>query len=181
MSTLLSTTPRADGFRMPGATERKKRCWMIWPERTDGGGWRQAGPARVCAGCCCNSDQRSGYDVRIATAVQECSCDVARTHSRCRNVNRRRMDARLRSNFVVNDSTGEVRGVDWIFNAWGGLESGAYFPWDADDLVARKVLDIEELDRDPRPHCGRGAVRSSATVRERSSRHSNAYSIRIAR
>ncbi len=35
MSRLLTTTPRADGFRMPGAIEPKTRCWMIWPERTD--------------------------------------------------------------------------------------------------------------------------------------------------
>jgi agmatine deiminase len=44
--------------------------------------------------------------------------------------------------FVVNGK-GEVRGVDWMFNAWGGLSAGLYFPWDQDDLVARKVLEIE--------------------------------------
>lgn len=30
--------------------------------------------------------------------------------------------------FVVNDS-GDVRGVDWSFNSWGGLVDGLYFPW----------------------------------------------------
>jgi len=35
MSRLHMTTPRADGFRMPGAIEPKTGCWMIWPERTD--------------------------------------------------------------------------------------------------------------------------------------------------
>jgi agmatine deiminase len=44
--------------------------------------------------------------------------------------------------FVINDA-GELRGVDWRFNAWGGLEGGLYFPWDHDDLVARKVLEME--------------------------------------
>ena len=48
--------------------------------------------------------------------------------------------------FVVNDR-GEVRGVDWMFNAWGGISGGLYFPWDQDDLVARKVLEIEGGDR----------------------------------
>jgi agmatine deiminase len=48
--------------------------------------------------------------------------------------------------FVAN-AAGEVRGVDWIFNAWGGLGGGLYFPWDQDDLVARKVLEIEGRDR----------------------------------
>jgi len=48
--------------------------------------------------------------------------------------------------FVI-DRKGRRRGVDWIFNAWGGLHGGLYFPWDQDDLVARKVLEIEGADR----------------------------------
>ena len=42
---------------------------------------------------------------------------------------------------------GAVRGVDWHFNAWGGLSGGLYFPWDRDDEVAQKVLEIEGDDR----------------------------------
>ncbi len=48
--------------------------------------------------------------------------------------------------FVV-DGRGGRRGIDWRFNAWGGLDGGLYFPWDEDDLVARKVLEIERADR----------------------------------
>ncbi|MEB0014637.1 agmatine deiminase family protein, partial [Glaciimonas sp. Cout2] len=48
--------------------------------------------------------------------------------------------------FVVND-VGDVRGVDWDFNAWGGLVDGLYFPWAADDAVAGKVLEIEGVVR----------------------------------
>jgi agmatine deiminase len=48
--------------------------------------------------------------------------------------------------FVVDDRGG-VRGVDWQFNAWGGLDGGLYFPWDRDDAVAQKVLEIEGRDR----------------------------------
>ncbi|TLN15424.1 agmatine deiminase, partial [bacterium] len=47
--------------------------------------------------------------------------------------------------FVNNGK--EVRAVDWDFNAWGGLVGGLYFPWDLDDLVARKVADVERVDR----------------------------------
>jgi agmatine deiminase len=48
--------------------------------------------------------------------------------------------------FVV-DGRGTLRGVDWQFNAWGGLQGGLYFPWQRDSLVARKVLEIEGVDR----------------------------------
>ena len=47
--------------------------------------------------------------------------------------------------FVVNGN-GEVRGIDWRFNAWGGLVDGLYFPWDKDDQVAQKVCEIERKD-----------------------------------
>ena len=49
--------------------------------------------------------------------------------------------------FVVNRSLGERRGVDWIFNAWGGLDGGLYFPWANDDLVAAKVCELEGAPR----------------------------------
>jgi agmatine deiminase len=48
--------------------------------------------------------------------------------------------------FVVNERGG-MRGVDWTFNAWGGLNGGLYFPWDRDDAVAQKVLEVEGCDR----------------------------------
>ena len=44
--------------------------------------------------------------------------------------------------FVVDDA-GALRGVDWPFNAWGGLMRGMYFPWDLDDAVAGKMLEME--------------------------------------
>jgi agmatine deiminase len=48
--------------------------------------------------------------------------------------------------FVQNDQ-GEVRLVNWQFNAWGGLYDGLYFPWDMDDQVPIKVAEIERIDR----------------------------------
>ena len=48
--------------------------------------------------------------------------------------------------FVI-DAKGRRRGVDWTFNAWGGLDGGLYFPWDRDDEVAQKVLQLEGADR----------------------------------
>ena len=48
--------------------------------------------------------------------------------------------------FVINDH-GALRGIDWQFNAWGGLVGGIYFPWSQDSLVAAKVLEIERAGR----------------------------------
>ena len=119
---------------------------MLWPERPDN--WRLGGkPA-----------QRAFADVAAAIAQFE-PVTVGVSSGQFRNA--RRMlptcirvvemssnDAWMRDcgpTFVVNDQ-GVVRGIDWDFNAWGGLHGGLYFPWDQDGLVARKVLEIERLD-----------------------------------
>ena len=54
--------------------------------------------------------------------------------------------------FVI-DSKGALRAVDWTFNAWGGLVDGLYFPWDADDKIARKVCEIEGVFGGGSIHC----------------------------
>ena len=38
MPRTLKSTPRRDGFRMPGEFEPHAGTWMLWPERTDN--WR---------------------------------------------------------------------------------------------------------------------------------------------
>ena len=35
---IMNTTPRQDGFRMPGEFEKQAGMWMLWPERNDN--WR---------------------------------------------------------------------------------------------------------------------------------------------
>ena len=147
MSKLLSGKPRQDGYRMPGEFEPHTQTWMLWPERTDN--WRLgAKPAQatftavakaiaefepVSMGVSAGQFLNARYQLPAEVRVVEMSCD----------------DAWIRDcgpTFVVNDQGG-VRGVDWDFNAWGGLIGGLYFPWDQDDLVPQKVLNIERKDR----------------------------------
>ncbi len=46
MSKRINSTPRQDGFRMPGEHEPQAAIWMAWPERTDN--WRYGGkPAQT--------------------------------------------------------------------------------------------------------------------------------------
>ena len=48
--------------------------------------------------------------------------------------------------YVINDK-GDMRGVTWGWNAYGGLEGGLYFPWKYDSEFAAKLLDLEDYDR----------------------------------
>ena len=134
---------------MPGEFETHMGCWMLWPERTDN--WRLgAKPAQWAFSA-------------VATAIDKfeqvtvCASPGQYRNARqmlppgVRVVEMTANDAWMRDcgpTFVINDR-GRLRGVDWEFNAWGGLNGGLYFPWDQDELVAQKVLEIENCDRYP--------------------------------
>ena len=133
---------------MPGEFEPHAGCWMLWPERGDT--WRLgAVPAKQCFAAIAAAIARFEP---VTVGVSRAHWEDARHRlpSSVRVVEMAHDDAWMRDvgpTFVVNDDHGEVRGVDWPFNAWGGLAGGLYFPWQADDLVAGKVLDIEGRDR----------------------------------
>ena len=147
MTRTLETTPAQDGFSMPAEYDPHAGCWMLWPERPDN--WRQgAQPA-----------QRAFAEVAKAIArfepvtmgVSAANFEYARQQlpPQIRVIEMSHDDAWMRDvgpTFVIN-KRGVRRGVDWRFNAWGGLAGGLYFPWDQDDLVAHKVLEIEGSDR----------------------------------
>ncbi len=147
MSATIDSTPAADGYRMPAERERHGGCWMAWPQRTDN--WRsQAEPGqRAYAAVAAAIDVSEPVTMAASAAqLERCRAMVA---SSVRVVELAADDAWMRDTgptFVVDDR-GDVRGVDWRFNAWGGLDSGLYAPWDRDELVAAAVLEAEGLGR----------------------------------
>lgn len=143
---IYDTTPKQDGFRMPGEFEPQERVWMIWPERADT--WRdEAKPA-----------QKAYTDV--AKTIAEFT-PVTMLVSERQYENARRLlpdqiqvlrmpsdDAWARDtgpSFLVNES-GELRACDWTFNAWGGLVDGLFSPWDQDDQIAGKICELAQAD-----------------------------------
>ena len=145
--TTIDSTPKADGYRMPAEWEPHTRTWMLWPQRTDN--WRDgAKPAQrawvevataiarfepVTVGV--NADQWENARAMLPDAVSV--VEISNNDSWMRDIG---------PTFVVNDD-GDVRLVHWHFNAWGGLVDGLYFPWDKDELVPRKMAEIEGVDR----------------------------------
>jgi len=132
---------------MPGEFEPHAGCWMLWPERPDN--WREA--ARPAQLAFAQVAAAISQFERITVGVSAAHYETARTllTERVRLLEMAHDDAWMRDvgpTCVVNRRA-LVRGVDWRFNAWGGLNGGLYFPWDQDDLVARKVLEVEGLDR----------------------------------
>lgn len=161
MAKRIDSTPKKDGFRMPGEFEPQKQIWMTWPERPDN--WRDGGkPAqKAYANVAKAISQFVPMNVVVSNA-QYANCRNA-LPSEIRVIEMSNDDAWIRDcgpTFVKNDATGEVRGIDWDFNAWGGLVDGLYFPWANDDAIAQKVCEIENIDtyRTPGFVCEGGSI-----------------------
>jgi agmatine deiminase len=143
VSVTLASTPAADGFRMPGEFEPHAGCWMAWPERPDN--WREhARPAQEAFAAVAEA---IAVSEPVTMAVSDAQFERCRSllSPAIRAVEMSADDAWMRDigpTFVL-DRAGARRGVDWRFNAWGGL----YSRWDRDERVARKVLEIEGDDR----------------------------------
>ena len=142
---VLDTLPSQDGFCMPAEFAPHEGCIPIFPERSDS--WQYGAYAA-----------RKAF-VQVCTAIAE-SEKVTVCASERQYENARRMlpphirvvemstnDSWARDyapTFVTNGT--EIRGVNWSFNAWGGLTDGLYFPWDKDDKLARKLCDLYDKD-----------------------------------
>lgn len=143
---VLDTTPKQDGFRMPAEFEEQSGVWMIWPERNDN--WRNgAKPAQEAFANVAKAIAEFEQMTVIASASQYENARE-RLPGKIRVVEMSNDDAWVRDcgpTFLINDK-GELRAVDWKFNAWGGLYDGLYFPWANDDKIARKICEIEGVD-----------------------------------
>ncbi len=143
---IIHSTPKKDKFRMPGEFEPHKGTFMIWPERPDN--WRCAGKyAQKVFAEVANTISRFEP---VTMCVSEAQYDnaVKMLNEKVRVVEMSSNDSWMRDcgpTFVKNYNN-NVRGVDWRFNAWGGIVDGLYFPYDKDEQVAQKVCRLENLD-----------------------------------
>ncbi len=132
---------------MPAEFAPHAGTWMLWPQRPDN--WRLGGkPAQKAFAAVANAIAQF-EPLTMGVNADQYSNARQMLPSHIRVVEISNNDSWMRDcgpTFVV-DGKGGVRGVDWSFNAWGGLYNGLYFPWDLDDAVAQKVLEMERVDR----------------------------------
>ncbi len=139
------STPSAAGYRMPAEWEPHARTWIAWPcrARTFGGDEALAAArettvrvARTLVDhepvtCLCNPDDVAEASLRLGQGVEVLPMPLD--------------DSWLRDtgpSFVVGPA-GEVAGIDWRFNGWGGLNND--FAQDAE--IARQILERRKLHR----------------------------------
>ncbi len=140
------STPKQDGFRMPAEFEEQKQIWMIWPERPDN--WRNGAKPAQKAFTAVATAISEFEPVTMCVSPAQFQNARAQLPENIRVVEMMSDDSWVRDcgpTFVINDE-GEIRANDWVFNAWGGLVDGLYFPWANDDMVAQKICEIEGVD-----------------------------------
>jgi len=146
--------PAADGFWMPAEFEPHDGCWMLWPGRPDN--WRaRAAPAQRAFAA--TAAAIAGFEpVTVGVDATQYLLARAQLHPKVRVVELSSDDAWMRDvgpSFLINGA-GKLRGVDWGFNAWGGL----YRPCALDDAVAQKVLELERAPRYRAPLINEGGA-----------------------
>ena len=146
MAKRIDSTPKKDGFRMPGEFEPQEQIFMIWPERPDN--WRNGGkPVQEAFVNVAKAISKFELVTMLVSKEQYANARN-RLPSDIRVVEASNNDSWVRDcgpTFLKNDS-GELRAVDWEFNAWGGLYDGLYFPWDQDNMIAQKICELERVD-----------------------------------
>ena len=146
MKIIRNSTPSSDGFSMPGEFEPHEGCIMIFPERSDS--WQYGGYAARKAFV--QVAEAIAESEKVTVCASAAQYDNARavlpSHIRVAEMSSNDAWARDYAPTFVRDKKGEIRGIDWGFNAWGGLYDGLYFPWDKDNQMARKLCDLLEKD-----------------------------------
>ena len=133
--------------RMPGEFEPHAGCIMIWPERP--GSWNYgAKKAREAFIRTAAAIAESETVYMLASRAQAADAERMLHAANAENIRVIEMEsddawARDVGPTMVVMQDGQVCGIDWQFNAWGGEFDGLYPDWSRDDKVARQVC--EEL------------------------------------
>ncbi|MCW2237015.1 agmatine deiminase family protein [Azospirillum canadense] len=132
------TTPAANGFYMPGEWERHARCWMAWPCRPET--W----PTGAFDAATAAYTEVARAISRFEPVTMVCDpADVAEASLACgpgvEILPLPISDSWIRDTgpSFVTDGKGQVAGVHWRFNAWGGN----YADCEKDQHVGRLVLE----------------------------------------
>ena len=132
------STPKQDGYYMPGEFEPHDGCIMIWPERP--GSWPfGAKAARVAFANIARAISESETVYMLVNAQNRRSAEQMLPKSvKLLEIESDDAWARDVGPTFVKNREGKVRAVNWSFNAWGGDYDGLYRHFEKDDRIAKE-------------------------------------------
>lgn len=145
---IINSTPKQDKFYMPAEYAEHEGTVLIWPVRP--GSWPYNGrDAKKTFTEIANiiSESEKVFLLAYGAGLEEAQT-VFKDNMNVEVIDIKTDDAWARDvgpTCVVNDE-GDVRGVNWTFNAWGGTFDGLYANWDNDDMAAKSILEYLKMD-----------------------------------
>jgi agmatine deiminase len=146
MSRIIDSTPSADCFHMPGEFSAHAGCFMVWPERPDNWRWGAKPAQKAFTAVATAINVFEPLTMGVSAAQWENARQMLPPGIRLIELSSNDAWVRDTGPTCVVNAQGDVRGIDWKFNAWGGLEGGLYFPWDRDAQVAEKICNLQGFD-----------------------------------
>jgi len=146
--------PTDEGFCMPAEFSKHSATVMIWPERPGSWCYEAKFAEKVFAEIIGKIAEFEkvfvlASDKKFAHAK---ACLEGVKNAEVLNINSDDAWARdTAPTFVVNNN-GEIRAIDWQFNAWGGEYDGLYANWENDDKIPYelcKTLGVPLYDAHP--------------------------------
>ena len=132
-------TPKQDGFHMPAEFEPHRGSILIFPERP--GSWGKD-PAAAQQAFTMIAERLSRCE-QVYMLVNEKTAETARrmlpAAVKLLEIDTDDAWARDVAPTFVRNHAGEIRGISWQFNAWGGEFDGLYADWQKDDAAADAV------------------------------------------
>ena len=148
MQIINGTTPSADGYKMPAEYAPHLGTVLIWPVRP--GSWTNSGlEAQMTFTEIAKAISESEKCFLLAGDAQfeEVSQKFADNKNvQVININTDDAWARDIGPTCVVGENGDVRGIDWSFNAWGGDYDGLYAHYEKDDAAASAICNSLSLD-----------------------------------
>lgn len=149
-------TPKQNGFYMPAEFAPHSATIMIWCER--GGSWTNgASNARPVFAEIIKAISK-GENVYLAVSKRGRQSAEEMLSKQIKNCSVQLWEVEtddcwardMAPTFITDGVT--VKGIDWVFNAWGGEVDGLYSQWDKDDKFAAqacKKLNLECVSARP--------------------------------
>ncbi len=130
------TTPKNDGFHMPGEFEPHHGTVMVFPERPGSWGADPAEAQKAFSMIAARLSQCEQVYMLVNDRTAKTAAAMLPDGVKLLHIDTDDSWARDIAPTFVRSAAGSLRGISWQFNAWGGDFDGLYTDYENDDAAA---------------------------------------------
>lgn len=138
-------TPKQDGFHMPAEFEPHRGTILIFPERAGSWGRDASAAQQAFAAIATRLSQCEQVYMLVSEKTAETARKLLPASVELLHIDTDDAWARDVAPTFVRNHAGEVRGISWQFNAWGGDFDGLYADYQKDDAAADEICRVLSL------------------------------------